>query len=173
MSTRFNFSRLILLLLSVVWFSLQADSCFAIAREVNSFRFITIEEAPPEIRQEIEITSAESGESLDNIHLKMVGGASGEPGGHLTIVRVEDKHCHDKFCPTYIKYTFNGAGSPLVQALLMQCDEWFINDDTLRPLKSSSGEVVMISLSITVRTKVGEVQVSFTRLGPAVAFIQR
>jgi hypothetical protein len=160
-----------LLLLSGVGFGLHADSCFAVAEEITSFRPITIEEAPPELRQEIEITRAAS---PSDYHLKMAGGVSNEPGAHITIVRIENNQCEDRFCPTYIKYDYsNGAGPHSVQTLLMKCDEWLFDGDTIwPPLRSSSGEVVGIAISIEVKTKVGLAEVSFTRLGPAVSFFK-
>lgn len=170
-SERSNFPRLILLLLFVVGFGLQADDCLAQAEEVNSFRPITIDEAPPELRQEIEITRAAS---PYDFRLKMAGGLSHEPGAHLTIVRIENNQCEDKFCPTYIKYDYNnGTSAPAVQTLLMKCDEWLFDSDTIAPsLRSSSGEVVGIAISITVKTTVGLAEVNFTRLGPAVSFLK-
>jgi hypothetical protein len=157
-------------LLSVIGFCLQADSCFSQAEEITSFRPITIDEAPPELRQEIEIMRAAS---PSDYHLKMAGGGSNEPGAHITIVRIENNQCEDRFCPTYIKYNYNNGAGPLsVQALLMKCDEWLFDSEMIPPpLRSSSGEVVGIATSIEVKTKVGHVQVSFTRLGPAVSFL--
>jgi hypothetical protein len=177
MSARSNLPRLILLLLSVVGFGLQAGGCFAQAQEITSFRPITIEEAPPELRQEIEMTRAAF---PSDYHLKMVGGLSNAPGAHVTIVRIENNQCEDRFCPTYIKYNYNNgagpssvSGLPSVQTLLMKCDEWLFDSETIwPPLRSSSGEVVGIAISIEVKTKVGRAQVSFTRLGPAVSFFK-
>ena len=169
MSPRSNWPRLILLLLSAIGFCLQADSCFAQAEEITSFKPITMEEAPPELRQEIELTRA----AFSSDYHLMAGGVSKEPGAHITIVRIENNQCEDRFCPTYIKYDYNdGAGPPSVQTLLMMCDEWLFDSEIIPPpLRSSSGKVVGIAISIEVKTKVGHVQVSFTRLGPAVSFL--
>jgi hypothetical protein len=162
--------QLILLLLFVAWFGLQADRCLAQAEEITRFRPITIEEAPPELRQEIEIIRAES---PYDYHLKMVGGPSNEPGAHVTIVRIESNQCEDRFCPTYIKYNYNKAGTSSVQTLLMKCDEWLFDSDIIPPpFKSSSGEVVGTAITIEIKTKLGPAQITFTRLGPAVSFFK-
>jgi hypothetical protein len=101
MFARSNLLRLFLMFFSVTGFGLHSDTCFAVAEEIRSFRPITIEEAAPELRQEIEITRAAS---PSDSHLKMAGGSSNEPGAYVTIVRIENNQCEDRFCPTYIKY---------------------------------------------------------------------
>jgi hypothetical protein len=54
----------------------------------------------------------------------------------------------------------------------MKCDEWLFDSETISPpLRSSGGEVVGIAILIFVKTKAGQAQVSFTRLGPAVSFL--
>jgi hypothetical protein len=170
MSIRSDLPRLVLLLLSVVAFALRADSCLAQAEEITHFRPITIEEAPPELKQEIEIISAKAPYEY---RLKMLGGPSGEPGGHVTMVRIESDQCEDRFCPTYIKYSYNKAGMSSVQTLVMQCDEWFFLSDVIPPpLKTSSGEIVGTAITIEVKTKRGPAEIVFTRLGPAVSLFK-
>lgn len=170
MPARSDLPKLIVLLLWVAVFGLRSDGCLAQAQEITRFRPITIEEAPTELRQEIEITRSQF---PSGYNLKMAGSLSEEPGAHITIVRIENNQCEDRFCPTYIKYYYNKAGASSVQTLLMKCDEYLFDSDRIAPLlKSSSGEVVGTAITISVKTKLGPAQITFTRLGPAVSLFK-
>jgi hypothetical protein len=164
MLTRGKLIETIFFLLFAVGLGLPSEGCYAMAQTQDHFKSITIDEAPSDVAEELR---KRFGTELE-YQLKVGGVRDDAIGLDLAVVRIESKDCDEKFCPTYIRYTFKG-GVPVVQTLILRCEEWLVIGDHFRPITSGT-EIVGIAAWIVVKTNVGEALVAFTRLGPEVSF---
>jgi hypothetical protein len=151
-------------LLFVFGCSVHPEDCYGMAQTQDHFKPISIDDAPPEVAQELK---RQAGNGIE-YHLKIGGIKDDAVGFDLVVVRIEGQDCDGKFCPTYIKYTFKG-GLPASRALILNCEEWLVVGDQFRPIRSGT-EVVGVAAWIVLKTDVGEARVTFTKLGPEVSF---
>lgn len=152
--------------LSIALAAMISSPCLAISQTQESFRRISISEAPPEIAQKLAVDAAGAA-----IQLKMGGITDDARGIDLALIRMETAACSGSFCPTYIRYSVQQR-THSVQALFIKCDEWLQIGDHVQIGRSSADSGKERSW-IILKTEAGKILVTFTNAGPAIDFVKQ